>query len=188
MFVLFSQQSAPTAVLCAHWRLYECLQSYYRSSRARMRALQMGPVHDHPQIAIVSMIFDLALGTELLLYMHLCSDCSNLGLHFHPLGVAGRRPGMQDYTRDGVQCGELGARSSSRCLAAHHHGVCLCRPFHATPLRFFTIEHPKGADYTPPIFVTMQCVINLTFQFLSIFIMFGFSSVSMSSPAICFPC
>merc|ERR1719158_1323843 len=29
----------------------------------------------------------------------------------------------------------------------------------------FAIEHPQGPQYTPPISVTMQCVINLTVQF-----------------------
>merc|ERR1719240_2565086 len=35
----------------------------------------------------------------------------------------------------------------------------------------FTIQHPKGEQYTPSISVTMQCVINLTFQFFFIYIM-----------------
>merc|ERR1719337_447503 len=35
----------------------------------------------------------------------------------------------------------------------------------------FVIEHPKGPQYTPPISVTMQCVINLTVQFFFIFTM-----------------
>merc|ERR1719262_678188 len=35
----------------------------------------------------------------------------------------------------------------------------------------FVIEHPKGPQYTPPISVTMQCVINLTVQFFFIYIM-----------------
>merc|ERR1719321_5177 len=35
----------------------------------------------------------------------------------------------------------------------------------------FSIEHPKGAQYTPPISVTMQCVINLTVQFFTVFTM-----------------
>merc|ERR1719162_2714557 len=34
----------------------------------------------------------------------------------------------------------------------------------------FAMEHPKGKQYTPPISPTMQCVINLTFQFFIIFI------------------
>merc|ERR1719460_1990553 len=34
----------------------------------------------------------------------------------------------------------------------------------------FVIEHPKGKQYTPPISVTMQCVINLTVQFFVVYI------------------
>merc|ERR1719313_557328 len=34
----------------------------------------------------------------------------------------------------------------------------------------FAIEHPKGPEYTPPISVTMQCVINLTVQFFIVYI------------------
>merc|ERR1719247_2382596 len=34
----------------------------------------------------------------------------------------------------------------------------------------FTIEHPAGAQYTPPISVTMQCVINLTVQFFTVYL------------------
>merc|ERR1719390_513931 len=34
----------------------------------------------------------------------------------------------------------------------------------------FVIQHPKGKQYTPPISVTMQCVINLTFQFFICYI------------------
>merc|ERR1719199_730101 len=34
----------------------------------------------------------------------------------------------------------------------------------------FVIEHPKGPEFTPPISVTMQCVINLTVQFFIIYI------------------
>merc|ERR1719388_129952 len=35
----------------------------------------------------------------------------------------------------------------------------------------FVIEHPQGPQYTPPISVTMQCVINLTVQFFIIYIL-----------------
>merc|ERR1719327_2499329 len=34
----------------------------------------------------------------------------------------------------------------------------------------FSIQHPKGSQYTPPISVTMQCVINLTVQFFIVYI------------------
>merc|ERR1719450_660600 len=33
----------------------------------------------------------------------------------------------------------------------------------------FVIEHPKGKEFTPPISVTMQCVINLTVQFFVVY-------------------
>merc|ERR1719231_1631124 len=35
----------------------------------------------------------------------------------------------------------------------------------------FVIKHPKGAQYTPPISVTMQCVVNLTVQFFTVYTM-----------------
>merc|ERR1719161_3402098 len=31
------------------------------------------------------------------------------------------------------------------------------------------MEHPKGPEYTPPISVTMQCVVNLTVQFFVVY-------------------
>merc|ERR1719236_1453 len=34
----------------------------------------------------------------------------------------------------------------------------------------FVIEHPQGPQYTPPISVTMQCVINLTVQFFIVYL------------------
>ena len=34
----------------------------------------------------------------------------------------------------------------------------------------FTIQHPQGPQYTPPISVTMQCVINLTVQFFTVYL------------------
>merc|ERR1719171_2645230 len=33
----------------------------------------------------------------------------------------------------------------------------------------FEMEHPKGPEYTPPISVTMQCVVNLTVQFFVVY-------------------
>merc|ERR1719498_1998014 len=35
----------------------------------------------------------------------------------------------------------------------------------------FTIQHPQGPQYTPPISVTMQCVINLTVQFFTVYLL-----------------
>merc|ERR1719271_1671336 len=35
----------------------------------------------------------------------------------------------------------------------------------------FTIQHPMGPEYTPPISVTMQCVINLTVQYFLVYLL-----------------
>merc|ERR550514_193640 len=35
----------------------------------------------------------------------------------------------------------------------------------------FTIEHPKGAEHTPPLSPTMQCVINLASQYFFIYLL-----------------
>merc|ERR1719181_1587866 len=35
----------------------------------------------------------------------------------------------------------------------------------------FVIQHPKGEQYTPPISVTMQCVVNLTVQFFTVYVL-----------------
>merc|ERR1719310_2460228 len=48
--------------------------------------------------------------------------------------------------------------------------LCIYVGFTCVIWSVFTIEHPKGPQYTPPISVTMQCVINLTVQFFIIYI------------------
>ena len=35
----------------------------------------------------------------------------------------------------------------------------------------FTIEHPQGPEFTPPVSPTMQCVINLAFQYFFIYVL-----------------
>merc|ERR1719335_1711527 len=47
---------------------------------------------------------------------------------------------------------------------------CIYIGFSCVIYSVFTIEHPKVEEYTPPISVTMQCVINLTFQFFFIYL------------------
>merc|ERR1719482_1667777 len=49
--------------------------------------------------------------------------------------------------------------------------ICIYIGFSCVIYSVFTIQHPKGDEYTPPISVTMQCVINLTFQFFFIYLM-----------------
>merc|ERR1719460_1803566 len=48
---------------------------------------------------------------------------------------------------------------------------CIYIGFSCVIYSVFTIQHPQGPQYTPEISVTMQCVINLTFQFFFIYLM-----------------
>merc|ERR1719262_2111276 len=48
--------------------------------------------------------------------------------------------------------------------------LCIYIGFSCVIWSIFTIEHPKGKEYTPPVSVTMQCVINLTVQFFFIYL------------------
>merc|ERR1719217_808082 len=47
---------------------------------------------------------------------------------------------------------------------------CIYIGFSCVIYSIFTIEHPQGPQYTPPISVTMQCVINLTVQFFTVYL------------------
>jgi len=47
--------------------------------------------------------------------------------------------------------------------------ICIYVGFMCVIWSIFTIEHPAGKQYTPSISVTMQCVVNLTVQFFTIY-------------------
>merc|ERR1719506_2620012 len=48
--------------------------------------------------------------------------------------------------------------------------LCIYVGFTCVIYSIFTIQHPQGPQYTPPISVTMQCVINLTVQFFTVYL------------------
>merc|ERR1719473_1563926 len=47
--------------------------------------------------------------------------------------------------------------------------ICLYVGAGCVVYSIFTIQHPKGPEYTIPISVTMQCVLNFTFQFFFVY-------------------
>merc|ERR1719171_1380194 len=49
--------------------------------------------------------------------------------------------------------------------------ICIYVGFSCVIYSVFTIQHPAGPQYTPPISVTMQCVINLTVQFFAVYLL-----------------
>merc|ERR1719316_2426806 len=48
--------------------------------------------------------------------------------------------------------------------------ICIYVGFSCVIYSVLTIEHPQGPQYTPPISVTMKCVINLTVQFFTVYL------------------
>merc|ERR1719487_1431110 len=127
---------------------------------ARMRALQMDPVNGAPQKWAQNCFFmctyALALQTALCIAI--------------PLVVGG------EVTK-GEQEGDMVYKVSNPMLAT---GLTVARflimlgiyvGFTCVIWSVFTIEHPQGPQYTPPISVTMKCVINLTVQFFTVYLL-----------------
>merc|ERR1719265_2773322 len=121
---------------------------------ARMRALQMDPVHGHPQTwaqnCFFACTYALALQTTL---------CVAIPLVLGGKAKAGTVEGDMEYEVNNT--GIATALTVARFLIT----FCIYIGFSCVIYSIFTIEHPAGPQYTPPISVTMKCVVNLTVQF-----------------------
>merc|ERR1719161_703975 len=129
---------------------------------ARMRALQMDPVAGNPQKwaqncfylasgalvtqAIVAVIVPIALGGK---------------------AKSGRMEGDLEL--------EVGDKASfmSKVLTAFRFLIMLSLyiAIIAVVCSVFTIQHPDGKELTPPLSPTMQCVLNLAFQYFLIYVL-----------------
>jgi len=131
---------------------------------ARMRALQMDPVGGNPQgwaqncfytatYAITFQTF-LAIGVKYLL--------GGKAKKADAKTVAG------DQQYDGVK-GDY----APKVLAVCRWIIMICVYVAATAVvcSVFTIEHPNGAEHTPPLSPTMHCVLNLAFQYFFIYLL-----------------
>jgi len=127
---------------------------------ARMRALQMDPIHGHPQRWAQNCFYMCTYG---VLAQTLISIAIPLVMQGNV--KKGKAEGDMEYE---VENKALGAVLS---IVRYVIMICIYVGFSCVIYSIFTIEHPKGAEYTPPISVTMQCVINLTFQFFFIYLM-----------------
>merc|ERR1719235_1208546 len=126
---------------------------------ARMRALQMDPLNGAPQRWAQNCFF---MCTYALLAQTLCSVAVPLVLQGK--AVKGKTEGDMVY--------EVKYPIVGGILTAARYIIMFCIYIGAACVIYsvFTIQHPKGEQYTPEISVTMQCVINLTFQFFFIYI------------------
>merc|ERR1719262_1265935 len=126
---------------------------------ARMRALQMDPVNGAPQKWAQNCFFmctyALAFQTTL---------CVVIPVVLGGKGKQGQVEGDMEYEVNNT--GLATVLTIVRTLIM----FCIYIGFSCVIYSVFTIEHPQGPQYTPPISVTMKCVINLTVQFFTVYL------------------
>merc|ERR1719450_1332445 len=128
---------------------------------ARMRALQMDPINGAPQRwaqnCFYACTYALMLQTILAITVPLVLGGS--------IKKGDKGEGDVEYTVNNKMLGT--------CLLVFRWFVMISIYLGITAVIWsvFALEHPKGKQYTPPISVTMQCVINLTFQFFICYIL-----------------
>merc|ERR1719465_290852 len=126
---------------------------------ARMRALQMDPVNGAPQKWAQNCFF-------MCTYAVLAQTCLCIAI---PVVIGGKaKPGKvegdMEYDTKGFLPGIV-MTVIRFCIT-----ICIYVGFTCVIYSILTIQHPQGPQYTPPISVTMQCVINLTIQFFTVYL------------------
>jgi len=126
---------------------------------ARMRALNMDPVNGNPQKWAQNCFF-------MCTYALLAQTCFSVAVPLVLQGEAkvGKCEGDMEYTVENKLFGTVLA------IGRYVMMICLYIGAGCVIYSIFTIEHPKGPQYTIPISPTIQCVINLTFQFFFVYI------------------
>merc|ERR1719443_1513448 len=129
---------------------------------ARMRALQMDPIHGHPQKWAQACFY---AATYALLLQCILAIGIPLLLANGKVEPGERGEGEVKYTGCPGLCGTFLEVLRWIIMISIYLG------FTCVIWSIFTIQHPKGPEYTPPISVTMQCVINLTVQFFVVYLL-----------------
>merc|ERR1719252_524023 len=124
-----------------------------------MRALQMDPVNGAPQKWAQNCFF-------MCTYALLAQTCLCIAIPVVLGGKAkkGKVEGDMEY--------EVNNTTLATVLTIVRFCItfCIYVGFACVIYSIFTIEHPQGPQYTPPISVTMKCVINLTVQFFTCYL------------------
>jgi hypothetical protein len=126
---------------------------------ARMRALNMDPINGDPQKWAQNCFY---MCTYALLAQTICSVAVPLVLQGNV--KVGKVEGDMEYEVENKVLGSILA------IGRYVMMICIYVGVACVIYSIFTIEHPKGPQYTIPISPTMQCVINLTFQFFFVYI------------------
>merc|ERR1719327_755486 len=126
---------------------------------ARMRALQMDPVNGAPQKWAQNCFF-------MCTYALLAQTCLCIAIPVVLGGKAkkGKVEGDMEYEVNNMVPGIV-MTIIRFCIT-----ISIYVGFTCVIYSIFTIQHPQGPQYTPPISVTMQCVINLTVQFFTVYL------------------
>jgi len=126
---------------------------------ARMRALQMDPVNGNPQKWAQNCFYMCTYAVAAQVILSLV-----IPLVMQGEVRVGKTEGDMEYTVEHKSIGSI--------LTIGRYAIMLCIyvGFSCVIWSVFSIEHPKGKEYTPPVSVTMQCVINLTVQFFTIYL------------------
>jgi len=126
---------------------------------ARMRALNMDPINGNPQKWAQNCFF-------MCTYALLAQTCFSVAVPLVLQGEvkAGKVEGDMEY--------EVENKAFGTILAIGRYVMMICLYIGAGCVIYsiFTIVHPKGPEYTIPISPTIQCLINLTFQFFFVYI------------------
>merc|ERR1719161_1626205 len=127
---------------------------------ARLRALQMDPVNGSPQSWAQACFYMCA-------YAAMFQTIFSVAI---PIVMGGT---VKKGSTEGDMVYEVSNKPIGMCLTACRYIIMLSIyiGFTAVVVSIFTLEHPDGAQYTPPISPTVQCVLNLTFQSFFIYLM-----------------
>merc|ERR1719324_619348 len=127
---------------------------------ARMRALQMDPINGAPQRWAQNCFYACTYAIMLQCILAIAV----------PL-VLGGSVKKGDKGEGDIEY-EVNNKMLGTCLLVFRWFVMLSvyLGIAAVIWSVFAIEHPQGPEYTPPISVTMQCVINLTVQFFTVYL------------------
>merc|ERR1719194_308297 len=125
----------------------------------RMRALQIDPKHGSPQrwaqMCFYACTASVCVQTILVLIMPFCTECE---------------------CKEGVSEGDVEFIMENQTLAGVITGIRylallgLYGGFTAVICSIFLISHPTDISLTPPISPAMQCVMNLTLQYFTIYL------------------
>merc|ERR1719265_2382253 len=126
---------------------------------ARMRALQIDPKHGSPQKwaqnCFYLCTYSVLVQTLLVIIMPFVTQCTV---------EQGASEGDVVFLMENKTIGIVMTVVRYVALLALYGG------FTAVMVSVFVIEHPDGAELTPPISPAMQCVMNLTVQYFTIYL------------------